>query len=381
MAKELRSTPKVTTFGEIIRQKIQTMKFCPCIRSLAALSAIFCFLLSHISCNNSGSSSYLKATGMPGEILLVMDNEQLSGAAGRAVEDLLAQSVPALPQDEPLFKVSRSTIEGFSGFLTYVRNVMYVEVDESRFTTTSVKFDYNVWAKGQMLVKMTSPNADSIVSYIKDKGEALVNLVLRHEFYRFADLLHDEFSPTAMQKVDSMFGYRINVPKDIRSYKVGKDFLWMSNNAASKRHDLLVYTYPYRSKRDLEMDRMIEVRDSVLRQNIEGGDEGSYPSTETGFNLYHRYVFGPEKGQMRSELRGLWKMTGGGMMGGPFVCQATYDKESGLVYVAEGFVYHPNEPKRNLIRMMEASLYTFRKRAQKDFNPEGLKKMTYSPVF
>lgn len=349
--------------------------------TLVGLWGVVCIALSLVSCNNTGSSSYVKATGMPAEILVVMDNEQRGGPVGVAVEKMLSQNVPALPQPEPMFSISRSTIDGFTGFLTYVRNVLYVEVDESRFTTTSVRFDYDTWAKGQMVVKMTSPNADSIVSYIDRRGEALVNLILRHEFYRFCDLLHDENSAVVKQKADSIFGYTIDAPKDIRSYKVGKNFLWASNNAMSKRHDLLIYSFPYRGKADLQMDRMIEVRDSVLRRNIEGSEQGSYPSTETGFNLYHRFVFGPEKGQKKAELRGLWKMTGGAMMGGPFVSQAIYDKATGLVYVVEGFIYHPNEDKRNLMRMMEAALYTFRKSSKKDFDPQSLKLVTYSPIF
>jgi hypothetical protein len=48
----------------------------------------------------------------------------------------------------------------------------------------------------------------------------------------------------------------------------------------------------------------------------------------------------------------------GDMMGGPFVSHARVDRPNGRVVVVEGFVYSPKGLKRNLIRQMEAVLYT-----------------------
>ena len=54
---------------------------------------------------------------------------------------------------------------------------------------------------------------------------------------------------------------------------------------------------------------------------------------------------------------GLWEMTTD-MMGGPFVMQAFVNEESGMVVVVETFVYAPETTKRNLMRNLEATLYT-----------------------
>ena len=83
----------------------------------------------------------------------------------------------------------------------------------------------------------------------------------------------------------------------------------------------------------------------------------------------------------RAELRGLWKMEGGAMMGGPFVSHAIVDKAAGKVYVFEGFVYRPNEDKLHLIRMMESSLYSFRPSAVKAFDPGIILKARYTKGF
>ena len=114
--------------------------------------------------------------------------------------------------------------------------------------------------------------------------------------------------------------------------------------------------------------------------NISGEFEGSYPCTEQNYGLlYRRVQLGETKA--RAEVRGLWKMTGGAMMGGPFVCQAIVDEAAGKVYVVEGFVYRPNEDKLHLIRMMEAALYTFRPKSVKDFDPQSILSAKFTKGF
>ena len=46
------------------------------------------------------------------------------------------------------------------------------------------------------------------------------------------------------------------------------------------------------------------------------------------------------------------------MMGGPFVSHARVDRPNGRVVVVEAFVYAPEKKKRDLMRQLEASLYT-----------------------
>jgi hypothetical protein len=46
------------------------------------------------------------------------------------------------------------------------------------------------------------------------------------------------------------------------------------------------------------------------------------------------------------------------MMGGPFVMQAFVNDNTGMVIVVETYVYAPESNKRNLMRNLEATLYT-----------------------
>ena len=340
-------------------------------------------LLPLTSCKSKSGGSVLQqnSTGKPGELMLVMNKEYFESPMGLALYDLLEDDAPSLPQSEPSLRISRIPTQSFTGFMQLVRNVLIVDVDAERYTQTALKYSYDDWAKGQIVLRITSPSPDSVINYTKRDGEAIMNLFLRHELFLFGELLSKQYSQQALEKADSLFGYRVNVPEDIRSSKVGQDFLWMSNASMRSRHDLLVYSYPYHSDKDISLDAIVAKRDSVLRMNISGEFEGSYPCTEQNYGLLYRRVQLPEEETARAELRGLWKMEGGAMMGGPFVSHAVVDKAAGKVYVFEGFVYRPNEDKLHLIRMMESSLYSFRPSAVKAFDPGIILKARYTKGF
>ena len=94
----------------------------------------------------------------------------------------------------------------------------------------------------------------------------------------------------------------------------------------------------------------------MLKIKSPGEQEGMYNATDTGtvettpLNV---------QGQDALESLGLWKMKGD-FMGGPFVSHTRIDTVNNRVVTAEVFVYSPNKLKRNLMRLMEASLYTLK---------------------
>lgn len=65
------------------------------------------------------------------------------------------------------------------------------------------------------------------------------------------------------------------------------------------------------------------------------------------------------QGDYALEARGLWRIKGD-FMGGPFVSHVRLDKANQRIIVSEIFIYSPDKMKRNLVRQMEASLYTLK---------------------
>jgi len=153
-----------------------------------------------------------------------------------------------------------------------------------------------------------------------------------------------------------MFDCDVWIPQELSNYKVGKDFLWASTNRASADMNFVIYSYPYTDRNTFTKEFFVHKRDSVMKANIPGEREGMYMATDSMFVDVKNIMV---KGEYAQEARGLWEMEGD-MMGGPFVSHARVDRANGRVIVAEAFIYSPDKMKRNLMRQMEASLYTLR---------------------
>ena len=282
--------------------------------------------------SSSPVASLRRATGWPFEVVVVMDRDAWNGEVGELLQEQLRAPIPALPQAEASMRVTYSEPSGFSGLLRYVRNILIVSVDPNRYTKAGTRESPDEWASGQNVVTLYAPTTAALTEFLLLNEGRLVNHFNRVERERWIVGLSKSHSSWINEKLKSRFGISLFVPEDMSAYKEETDFFWGSNNANRGRTDILVYSFPYTAQEAFTEDYLVAMRDSVVRRN---------------------------RGEYRGVLRGLWRMEGD-KMGGPFVSHALLDKKKGRVIVAESFVYAPESKKANLIRRMEAALFTLR---------------------
>ncbi len=312
-------------------------------------------LATMIGC--SASPVVTKATGFAYEVVVTMKQSEWNSKAGEAIQDDLLSSIPGLPQPEPAFKLTFAPTEQFNGLLTYVRNILIVNIDNSMYTKVSVNYENNRWAQGQVVLTINAPDQESIVEYMNSKNKNWISdFFTKIEMNRAANLISKNYSSIVMDNVKSRFDIMLNVPTDITYIRNEEDFFWASNNANTGRTDVIVYTFPYTDPNTFTAEYLINKRDSVLKVNLPGAFPDSYMTTEKRMVEYKPITV---RGKYCGELRGLWKMVGD-MMGGPFISHVRLDEENNRVVVVEGFVYAPETNKRNYIRRIEAALYTLR---------------------
>ena len=321
--------------------------------SLLVLVSGFC------ACDSrSGSSSTMKrATGAAYDVIVVMGETSWNSNAGTAVREELTSPVPYLPQSESSMKITYVRPDQFSGFFTYVRNILIVNVDNTQYTKVTLLREDDKWTSGQLVVYLNAPDALSIESYLLENQRILVNHFTKEEMKRTANFLRGTYSSTVMEKVKEMFGITLYAPSDIKKAKIGDDCLWFSNDAVTGRMDIFVYSFPYTDNNTFTLDYLVAKRDSFAKKMIPGSFPGSYMSTEKRVVDYQSSTLNDKYCGI---LRGLWRMEGGDMMGGPFVSYARVDEPNQRVIVTEGFVFEPAKDKRNYIRRLEAALQTTR---------------------
>lgn len=310
------------------------------------------------SCNPRGgsSSALTRATGVAYELIVVMDKALWDGTTGNAVREEITSPVPYLLQAESSMRYTYVRPDQFNGLFKYVRNILIVNINNAIYTKVSLLHESDTWAKGQAVVYLNAPDAQSLETYLTENQRVLVNFYTKEEMKRTADFLRANYSQLVMDKVKNKFGISINAPAEIKSSGEGENCLWFSNDAANGRMDLLVYSFPYTDKNTFTLDYLVAKRDSVTKYMIPGAFPNSYMSTEKRVVDYYSSTL---NGKYCGILRGWWRMEGD-MMGGPFVSYARVDEPNRRVIVTEGFVYEPEKEKRSYIRRLEAALHTTR---------------------
>ena len=309
------------------------------------------------SCDSRGGSSLTRATGIAYEVIVVMDKVLWDSEAGTAVREELTAPIPYLFQAESSMKYTYIRPDQFDGFLKNVRNILIVNIQKDVFTKAALLKEDDKWARGQLVMYLNAPDVPSVETYLSENQNAITNYFTKEEMKRTAEFLRKTYSYTVMEMVKEKYGITLYAPSEIKSFKKGDEGLWFSNDAASGHMNLLVYSFPYVDTNTFTLDYLVAKRDSFLKEMMPGAIPGSYMSTEKRVVDYFASTL---NGKYCGVLRGLWRMEGGDMMGGPFVSYARVDEPNRRVIVTEGFVYEPRRDKGGYIRRLEAALQTTR---------------------
>ena len=103
---------------------------------------------------------------------------------------------------------------------------------------------------------------------------------------------------------------------------------------------------------------LADMTEKITSAEIKGPDGGSFMVIEKQMTVSCRSFRRNNTDYI--EMRGLWTLEGG-FMGGPFISYAFIDPETSQAVIVTGFVYAPRDNKRELLRQVEALMYTVRK--------------------
>lgn len=295
------------------------------------------------------------ASGTPYEVLVVMEDDLWNRPAGRALYDVLDTDIPGLPQPERSFQISQLEPKRFNQIVNIFRNIIRVDIDNTQYTQTKMKYARDVYSQPQVVITFQSPNEDDLAAYLKKNSEAIIDFITKMEMNRLInEELEKKHSTVVSQLAKEIFDCEIWAPKEIKSYKKGENFFWTSSNTGGSLVNICMYSYPYEGPETFNKAYVLAKRDSIMKANIPGSKPNMYMATDTLCTTVQPIVV---RDAYAMEIRGLWQMENDGM-GGPFVSHSRVDTENNRVIVVEGFVFAPEKAKRGLVRRLEGSLYT-----------------------
>ena len=307
------------------------------------------------ACGSKGKSMFTPtSSGRAYEILVVIDQDIWERPAGRALFDVLDSDVPGLPQSERSFRIMYTSPANYDSTLKLIRNIVIADINKNLYTRPKFKSAQNVYAAPQSILTIQAPDEESFAAYVTQHKQVILNYFTHAEMNRQIALLEHKHNDYVATKVQSLFDCDVWVPGELVSTKQGEDFFWAGSNDATGDRNFLIYSYPYTDKNTYTKEYFVHKRDSVMKANIPGAREGMYMMTDSLMTDVKPITV---QGEYALEARGLWRVKGD-FMGGPYVSHVRLDRANQRIIVSEIFVYSPDKLKRNLVRQMEASLYT-----------------------
>ena len=309
------------------------------------------------SCGDSSVTRTLpNVTGKTGDVLVVMDKQLWDGTPGQAVREHVSPMLISLPQAEPAFTVMPVNPEGFRDIYVAHRNVIQAIIDPAK-TEADMIMERNKWSETQLVVTVTAPDTASLAQCIRDNGEAIRRGINDAERERLTDWLTNSAGRERSVLTAGDTHWELVLPAGWKPDFNREGIMMISAETPASTQTVMVSVTDRATSR-LGCIELADLTQKRMSDEVKGPDGGSFMVIEQKVPVSCRSFRRSSTDFI--EMRGLWTLEGG-FMGGPFISYAFIDSATTRAVVVTGFVYAPREEKRELLRQVEALMYTVKK--------------------
>ncbi len=315
----------------------------------------FVIFLLQLSCNDSGDIRK-KVTGKPGEMVVVMSKEAWKDTSGSLIRYKLAQPHPALPQEEPLFDLINVPPEAFKEIFRTTRNILLTRIS-TMYDNNGIDFQNDVWAYPQTVIQIEAKSPKDFDSIVNVNSEKILSHYLLGEKRRLNANLDKYYDKVVYNTLLKDFKLTLKTAPGFFITKKTGNFAWIRYETPDISQGIVVHTYPYTSDSTFTYRYQIGRRDSMLRHDVPGPSKDSYMATEKQVDSEF-YILEHNK-NYACEMRGLWRVEND-FMGGPYISLSELDASAQRIVEVYGYVYAPSKNKRDLLRQVEAMVYSLK---------------------
>ncbi|MGK0286499.1 MAG: hypothetical protein ACI9GM_001548, partial [Salibacteraceae bacterium] len=259
-------------------------------RNLKWISPVFMlFLLLFSSCEEEKKNQmFMSVSGNPGELILVTTTAQWDGEIGNAFRDNFQTAVYGMPQEEPIFDLVQTNHSDFTRVFKTFRNVIIVELDTNRFGKADIQYRKDVFAKGQLVIKLKASSRDEVVDLITSNAKQMTRIVQTKELNRLGAKYRAHSNKEIQKTLLSDLGVQSAIPKEAVLAISDTNHAWVRIEREKLKggyqhqisQGLLIFKYPYVAKQQFLDSELFKMRDAQLKKYIPGPSDGSYMTTE-----------------------------------------------------------------------------------------------------
>lgn len=329
---------------------------------------------------NGLQTEYLKnSRGEADEIILVADSTQWENTEGLGGElrKTFMSPMLGLPQDEPMFKVSKVSPKRLNSVLKSASNMVFVMTLDSktsdsrvlqqyftsqalnqikRDTSIYMKIHKDEFAKGQTVMFLFSATEEQLMKKINYNRSQIKEYFESTAKEKIKSSLFNSTKKGLMARVKENHSVELTIPFGWEKARDLKNFVWLRKMDARTEQSIFIYYEPYTSRS--MFNDIGTFRDKITKRYLTDGENPDvYIMRQVRVPVFTERV--SFNGNFAVEARSLWKISDSSR-GGPFLSYTIVDEQNGMVYYIEGYVDSPGTKKKKLIRELEAILSTFK---------------------
>ena len=302
-----------------------------------------------LSCNNTQSTYKPLSSGRIHSLSVVVDSKEWNSKIGDEIRKVYADEYLGLPQVEERFSLSHIDYETFSGFARTSRNIIYI----NKRNKQGHRVIKNKYARPQVFLEISGLNEAEIINQIKASKNEGIKAFAKGEILENQRRILQ--SPLTQKDLKNDFGIELTMPSAYQIFKKEKNTIWFQKPTKYGTSNLLISNL--NPVNNIELERVIKIRDSISKNFIPGRIEGTYMITEKAYLPVFKRTF--IKNFESFETRGTWEVQGD-FMGGPFISYMVKDTVNKRTLYIEGFVFSPSQRKRDNIIELEAIIKTLK---------------------
>ena len=286
------------------------------------------------------------SVGIASEVLVIMDKAVWPEEIQDSVHRILSIPQPCLNQGEPMFDVLLLDEQFFQADKQRHYNIVHFEVTKDDSATCNIS--KGIYANPQVYVEVKGNDPYACLQTFVDQQEEIRTALYENDIRKIQAAYETILNVELQRRIKDKFGIILTVPKDYSVAREGEDFLWLGYRTAVNDRFVMIYRS---DSTVITRESMINDRNNFSRKFIEGENDSIHPVVTrlAGLPDARPMQLGSKIGM---EMRGLWE-TENDYMGGPFYHFSYVNAQNKCISV-DGFVYAPNEPKRNYLRQVEA---------------------------
>lgn len=321
----------------------------------AAISALL--LITGVSCKDKETTGLSNLSGSVNEVLVVMDKKEWNSPVGDSVKMWFSQEQLGLPQPEPLFDVLNLPLSAFDRNVKGYRNVLMARISPEVDSAT-IRFKDSPWAKTQKYFEIQAPDRDGFLRIFNANKQAIADVFLKAEQDRLIGVYKKKPNAAVSGLFKNKYHLSLACPGDYVINKDTADFVWISRETRTDSRGIIFFEKEYKDIAQFQYQTIVDTVNAQLERYIPGPLPATYMALDAVAPVDAK-VYNYEGDHYAVLMRGLW-MVVNDYMGGPYVLNVVLDEERNRIVYFMGYVYAPEDKKRNRIRQVEAILFTAR---------------------